>query len=69
MNAQARGAPPGMPAMQMPAMQMPMPGVGPADMQRLFQEFLQKQAQPRFQYEAGKVARPWGLQGPSVLRF
>lgn len=51
--------PPGMPG---------IPGI-PPQMQALFQQFLQQQSQPRFAYERGSVARPWGATGPAVMRF
>lgn len=45
-----------------------IPGI-PNEMQAAFAQFMQQQAQPRFQYEGGQVARPWGLRGPAVMRF
>ena len=47
----------------------PPPGVAPHEMAQLFQQFMQQQAAPRFMYEAGQTARPWGLRGPTVMRF
>ena len=46
----------------------PMPGI-PPELQQAFRAFLAQQSAPRFQYERGHVARPWGRTGPAVLRF
>lgn len=56
----ARGGAPGLPV-GLPG----IPGLPP----ELAQLASQLAAQPRFQYEAGRVVRPWGANGPSVLRF
>lgn len=46
----------------------PMPGI-PPELQEAFRAFLAQQSAPRFQYERGHVARPWGRSGPAVMRF
>lgn len=58
----------GAPAAAAPAGMPGMPGL-PPELAAAFQQFLAQRAQPRFQYEAGRVARPWGHRGPAVMRF
>jgi len=45
-----------------------IPGL-PPQLQAAFAQFLQQQSRPRFAFEAGRVARPWGASGPAVMRF
>lgn len=46
-----------------------MPAGIPPELQQAFHAFLAQQSAPRFQFERGHVARPWGRTGPAVLRF
>lgn len=61
----ARGIP-GLPGMMGPVVKALQAGQA---QQQNAQRFIQAASQPNMQYDPGKLARPWGPNGPAVMRF